>query len=147
MLLQRKNTKKYKKNIINQGPLIGLEVCLQEFYVGKFVASQSFAYSVKLYKNYTFFCVGRLTPKIHVNSYFFNATKLLIDANIPSSPLFNFQAVQFMSQILVGLTFNDCWGTFQVQEVQAGFVRPLRLAASTQKSKAVTCIQELLILK
>ena len=61
----------------------------------------------------------------------------------------NFEAVQFMSQILVGLTFDDCWGTFQLHslEVQAGFVRPFRLAASTRKSKAVTCIHELLILK
>ena len=84
-----------------------------------------------------------------MNSYFFNVTKLLIDPNISSSPLFNFEAVQFMSQILVGLTFDDCWGTFQLHslEVQAGFVRPFRLAASTWKSKAVTCIHELLILK
>ena len=106
------------------------------------MTSQSFAYSNKLYKNCTFFCVGRLTPQIQVNSYFFNATKLLRDANVPSSPLFNFKAVQFISQILVGLTFDDCWGTFQLhsREVQAGFVRPFQLAASTRKSKAVTCI-------
>ena len=61
----------------------------------------------------------------------------------------NFEAVQFMSQILVGLTFDDCWGTLQLHslEVQAGFVRPFRLAASNRKSKAIPCIHELLILK
>lgn len=45
-----------------------------------------------------------------------------------------------MSLILLGTFQVHCW------DVHEGFVRPLRLAASSRKSNAVTCMYQLLIL-
>ena len=63
-------------------------------------------------------------------------------------PLLSLDAVQTISEIFLGCTTVLSAGKVHTHsfDVQAGFVRPFLFAASIRKSKAVTWIQEVLIL-
>lgn len=63
-------------------------------------------------------------------------------------PLLSLDAVQTISEICMGCTTVLSAATVHPHpfDVQAGFVTPFLFAASIRKSKAVTWIQEVLIL-
>ena len=63
-------------------------------------------------------------------------------------PLLSLDVVQTISEICLGCTTVLSAGTVHTHsfDVQAGFVSPILFAASIRKSKAVTWIQEVLIL-